>query len=36
MLAIIWHLQKILGKEKAVLAIQDPPYNFVAFEEHET
>jgi site-specific DNA-methyltransferase (adenine-specific) len=28
-------LKKILGKEKAVLAIQDPPYNFVAFEELE-
>jgi site-specific DNA-methyltransferase (adenine-specific) len=27
--------KKILGKEKAVLAIQDPPYNFVAFEEHD-
>jgi site-specific DNA-methyltransferase (adenine-specific) len=28
-------VQKILGKEKAVLAIQDPPYNFVAFEEQK-
>jgi len=28
-------LKKILGKEKAVLAIQDPPYNFVAFEEQK-
>ncbi|HAB54724.1 MAG: DNA methylase [Ignavibacteria bacterium RIFOXYB2_FULL_35_12] len=28
-------VQKMLGEEKAVLAIQDPPYNFVAFEEHK-
>ena len=28
-------VQKMLGKEKAVLAIQDPPYNFVAFEEQK-
>lgn len=28
-------IQKILGREKAVLAIQDPPYNFVAFEEQK-
>ncbi len=26
---------ELLGKEKAVLAIHDPPYNFVAFEERE-
>ncbi len=26
-------LKKMLGKEKPSLAIQDPPYNFVAFEE---
>lgn len=28
-------LTRILGKEKAVAAIQDPPYNFVAFDEKE-
>jgi site-specific DNA-methyltransferase (adenine-specific) len=28
-------IQKILENEKAVLAIQDPPYNFVAFEEQK-
>src|SRR3989337_342886 len=28
-------VQKMLGEEKAVRAIQDPPYNFVAFEEHK-
>src|SRR3989339_1061266 len=28
-------VQKMLNKEKAVLAIQDPPYNFVAFEEQK-
>jgi site-specific DNA-methyltransferase (adenine-specific) len=26
-------IQKLKGKEKAVLAIHDPPYNFVAFRE---
>ncbi|HSR19022.1 MAG TPA: site-specific DNA-methyltransferase, partial [Ignavibacteriaceae bacterium] len=26
-------INKFLGKEKAALAIQDPPYNFVAFKE---
>lgn len=29
-------LKKNFGKDKAVLAIHDPPYNFVAFEEKET
>ena len=28
-------LKKILKDQKAVLAIQDPPYNFVAFDEKE-
>ncbi len=28
-------IQKLLNNEKAVLAIHDPPYNFVAFEERE-
>jgi site-specific DNA-methyltransferase (adenine-specific) len=28
-------VKKLLGKEKAVLAILDPPYNFVAFEEQK-
>lgn len=28
-------VQKMLGEEKAALAIQDPPYNFVAFEEQK-
>jgi site-specific DNA-methyltransferase (adenine-specific) len=27
------YVKKFLGKEKAVLAVQDPPYNFVAFKE---
>ncbi len=26
-------LKKIMGKEKAVLAVHDPPYNFIAFNE---
>jgi DNA modification methylase len=29
-------VNKLMGKKKAVLAIQDPPYNFVAFEEKKT
>jgi site-specific DNA-methyltransferase (adenine-specific) len=29
-------LKKNLGKDKAALAIHDPPYNFVAFEEKES
>ena len=28
-------IKNLMGNEKAVLAIQDPPYNFVAFEERE-
>lgn len=28
-------LKKVFGKERAVLAIQDPPYNFVAFKEED-
>ena len=28
-------VEKIIGKDKATLAIHDPPYNFVAFEERE-
>lgn len=28
-------LKKLFGKEKAILAIQDPPYNFVAFKEKD-
>ena len=28
-------IKKLMGNEKASLAIQDPPYNFVAFEERE-
>jgi DNA modification methylase len=28
-------IKKLMGSEKASLAIQDPPYNFVAFEERE-
>jgi len=28
-------IKKMLGNDKAVLAIQDPPYNFVAFEEQK-
>jgi site-specific DNA-methyltransferase (adenine-specific) len=27
-------IKKLLGREKASLAIHDPPYNFVAFQEH--
>jgi site-specific DNA-methyltransferase (adenine-specific) len=26
-------IQKIMGNEKAVLAVHDPPYNFIAFDE---
>jgi len=29
-------LEKIMNKNKAVLSIQDPPYNFVAFKETDT
>jgi len=29
-------IKELMGEEKAVLAIQDPPYNFVAFEERKT
>lgn len=28
-------IKKLIGKEKATLAIHDPPYNFVAFDERE-
>ena len=28
-------INKLFGRKKAVLAIQDPPYNFVAFKERE-
>jgi DNA modification methylase len=28
-------ISNLMGKEKASLAIQDPPYNFVAFQERE-
>jgi DNA modification methylase len=28
-------VRKLFGRKKAVLAIHDPPYNFVAFEERE-
>ncbi len=31
-----YSLKELLGEEKAVLAIHDPPYNFVAFEERES
>ena len=27
------HIKNLMGRKKAVLSIQDPPYNFVAFEE---
>ena len=26
---------KLFGRKKAVLAIHDPPYNFIAFKERE-
>ncbi len=29
------NIKKLFGRKKAVLAIQDPPYNFVAFKERE-
>jgi DNA modification methylase len=29
------HVQQLMGEEKAELAIQDPPYNLVAFEQKE-
>ena len=29
------NIKKLFGRKKAVLAIHDPPYNFVAFKERE-
>lgn len=31
--AQIFHIEKLMGQERAKLAIQDPPYNMVAFEQ---
>lgn len=29
-------IKRLMGKEKAALAIQDPPYNFIAFDEKDS